>query len=135
MGRNIGAVLVGLIAATVVLMLLETLGHKLYPFPEGIDPKDKAQFIAHFQTLPIGALLYVLVVQAVASLAGGYVTGRIAAPNGNLRLAYILGGILTFFGIINLYTIPHPMWYAVCNILVYIPFVWIGFHLAKSKTS
>lgn len=45
----------------------------------------------------------------------------------------VIGSIFTAFGFINLYTIPHPLWFFVASSLSYIPSALLGASLAYPR--
>jgi uncharacterized membrane protein YccC len=43
--------------------------------------------------------------------------------------ALFVGGILTALGVMNIVSIPHPLWFAVASTLLYIPCSLLGSRL------
>ncbi len=121
------AILAGLISASVVMILIEMLGHQLYPPPANInDPEIMKAFMAN---MPLWAFVFILVAYFLGSIAGGLVTSLIAKEK-QFQLLIILGAILTVLGILNLLMITHPIWFMIASLAMYIPGTYIGHQLS-----
>ena len=123
--RSIIAVIAGLIAGSIVIYLIELAGHALYPPPELFDPMDREAAKEMMDAAPIGSLLMVILAYLVGSFAGGAVAALVPAKS---RLSHSLatGLILMVFGIINLVLLPHPVWFWVLSLIVFVPFAFLG---------
>jgi len=125
--RKVLAVLFGIVAGGVFNMAIVTVSNAVYPLPDGIDPNDFNAFKAHVEAhgMPTGALVMVLVAHAGGSLVSGFVCGLIAT-----RSWYVAGiglGILwTCGGIAMLMILPAPTWFAVADVVLYIPAALLG---------
>lgn len=133
--RSILAVIAGFVAASVVMMLIETVnGHVLYPelgkLAEGMT--DREEIRALLATAPVGAFLVVLFGWALGSLVGGLLAAWIGwdAPHGH---ALILGGLLTLAGIANNLMIPPPWWFWIPTLVVFLPAAYAGARLAPRQ--
>jgi hypothetical protein len=133
--RKVLAVLFGIVAGGVFNMAIVTVSNAVYPLPDGIDPNDFDAFKAHVEAhgMPTGALVMVLVAHAGGSLVSGFVCGLIA-----MRSWYVAGiglGILwTCGGIAMLMILPAPTWFAVADVVLYIPAALIGVRIAGALT-
>lgn len=131
--RDILAVVVGFVVASAVMMAVETLnGHVLYPelgkLAEGMT--DRQAIGSLLAAAPIGALLVVICGWALGSLAGSWVAAWIGrrAP---VRLALVLGGLLTLAGIANNLMVPPPLWFWIASLAVLLPAAYAGGRLAS----
>ena len=89
--RSIGAVVAGFVAASIVMMIVETLnGRVFYPgrakAAEGVTDREVIRAI--FANAPIGALLVVIVGWILGGLAGG----ELVVIQGGFHLKAILMG-------------------------------------------
>jgi hypothetical protein len=127
--RSVGAVLAGLLLGVLLMMGIELVGHVLYPLPAGVDPSDFEALKALLPTLPVGALLLVLLGWTVAPLAGGFTAAWIArrAP---VAHALVVGLFFLAGGVATLLMMPHPLWFAVGGVAVFLPAAYAGSLLA-----
>lgn len=133
--RGVLAVIAGFIAASAVMMVVESInGRVIYPemgrMAEGMT--DREAIRALLATAPVGAFLVVLFGWAAGSLVGGLLAGWIAS---NPAHALVLGGLLTLAGIANNLMIPPPAWFWIPTLLVFIPAAWAGARLAPRGAS
>ncbi len=117
-------------------MAMVMVSNALYPLPAGIDPNDFDAFKAHVEShgLPTGAMLIVLVAHAGGSLVSGWVCGLIA-----MRAWYAaavgMGILWTSAGIAMLLMLPAPTWFAVADVVLYIPAACLGVRLGAALTT
>lgn len=125
MVKNILAVVAGVIGGAIVIWLLEALGHLIVPPPEGMDILDIESVRKHMTELPLISFIMVLVAYAAGSLTGGMLASGIAEKM-KMRQALIAGVVLQFMGIINLILVPHPLWFTIVSLLLYLPLAYLG---------
>ena len=123
--RKILFIIVGILSATVFIYIIESLGHLVYPPSEDLDLKNPDTIKSIMKDVPAGALLFVLLAYALGSFFGGLITAIISKSSKVIN-AIIVGIVLLIFGLINLLIIPHPVWFTVVSILLYIPCAYIG---------
>jgi hypothetical protein len=133
--RSVLAVLAGFVAATVVMLIFESInGHVLYPelgrMAAGVT--DPAAIRAVMASAPLGAFLVVLLGWALGGLLGGLVAARIGS-NAPVAHALVLGAVLTLAGIANNLMIPPPLWFWVVSILLFLPAAFVGARLAPTR--
>jgi hypothetical protein len=127
MVRNILAIVLGFIAGSAFNMALVSVSHVMYPLPEGLDPNNFEALRAHVEAngLPTGALLMVLAAHAGGSFVSGFVCGLVAMRPWYLG-ATLLGILWTCAGVAMLMMLPAPKWFAVADVLLYVPAVLLG---------
>jgi hypothetical protein len=121
--RRIGAVIVGMIVAFLLVAGAEGIAHKIYPPPPGTNMQDMAQVKAFVATLPLSVLLIVLTGWLIATFAATWLAARIA---GTPIPGYIVGALLLCAGIANAFIIPQPVWFSVASIVIYVAATWVG---------
>jgi hypothetical protein len=109
------AVVAGAVVAFSTVALIESIGHRVYPMPAGLDWSKPEQVRAYVDGLPLGALLFVLGGWIVAALVGGLVAAWIARARAVLAAA-IVGAVVLAATVANLAMIPHPTWFAVVGV-------------------
>ncbi|MCG8306272.1 MAG: hypothetical protein MI975_02695 [Cytophagales bacterium] len=118
-------ILAGIITGTILIYLVEMLGHLIYPPPEGLDVNDTEALKDIIKDLPTGALLFVLLAYALGSFGGGLISG-ILSKSSKIINSIIVGAVLMILGFINLFMIPHPVWFSIVSLLLYIPSAYFG---------
>jgi hypothetical protein len=132
--RSIAAVVAGFIAASIVMMIIETInGRVLYPelakAAEGVT--DRETIRALFATAPLGSLLVVIGGWVLGGVIGGWTTARLAsrAKTGH---GLVLGALLTIAGVANNLMLPPPLWFWIASLGVLMPAAYLGTRLARS---
>jgi hypothetical protein len=115
--RKFLAVLAGLFTAVALVALIESLSNRIYPPPEGMDPRNAAQLEAFVQSLPVGALAMILAAWTLGTLAGALVACWIAREK-PLVFASIIGALMLAATVLNLLSIPHPDWFSITAIVL-----------------
>jgi hypothetical protein len=118
MVRSILGVILGLVVATAVFLVFETVGMMLYPLPPGVNLTDQEALRAAIATLPGGALLVVLLGYIVGTFCGAAVAVLVArrAP---VVHALVVCGVVMAAGVANLASLPHPAWFWVAALAAY----------------
>lgn len=124
-------VLAGIVVFMILVMIIQLTGHMLMPPPSDVEltsPDDLAAYIAANPVI----LLPVLVAYIVGSFGGGYVAAAIAKAR---PIAAAVGvGIAGMIGnIVNVNSIPHPLWFVVTSFLIFVPLAWVGGRLAAGR--
>jgi hypothetical protein len=128
--RNILAAFGGLASAILIFMLFEFTSSAVYPTPPGFDYNDAEAMQKYVETLPIGALMLVLAGYISGSFVCGIVLAKLAR-NEKKVLPLIAGAILTLAGFSNVMNIKHSLWFSVLVLVVFIPFVLLGYRLIR----
>ncbi len=118
--RSILSVIVGILAGMVAIFLLQLVGHRLYPPPPGLDPANVEAFKAFVATAPVGMLLSVIVAWAGGAFVGGFVAALLSERRRVLH-GLAVGGIQTLLAIAQLSMIPHPLWFTVLGVSIFLP--------------
>ena len=127
MWKNFLSIVVGLVFGNVGIMLLHKAASYLYPFPEGMDQNNMDHIASYLETAPLGAFFMVVIAHLGGSFLGGLGASLLSK---NMNTAYIVGGLFTVFGIINLTRLPHPLWMW-AEVLFYVPAAYLGFKIIK----
>jgi hypothetical protein len=127
MGRRIAGVVLGLVAAGLVVMLVEGIGQSAFPPSAGFDPNSP-----DLSLVPLPALLSVALAWVLGPLTGGLVATLVGKPAGPLP-ALVLGMFFLAADIANLFVIPSPWWLWVVGLLAPVPAAWAGFAWARRR--
>ncbi len=131
MTRKILAVVFGTVVAVVLIIAIEALGHAVYPTPDGLDFTNPEVLKAYVMDAPIAALLLVLGAWLVAVLVGGLLACFIAKES-PLVYSAIIGGLVLMGTVINLISIPHPLWFSTTSVLAIIATIFVTSRLGSS---
>lgn len=132
MGRKILGVLAGIITGFVIVYLVEMVGHAVYSPPPDMDMTNMEAMKEFVKTLPIGALLFVLAAWTIAAFGGGIVA-IIIAKDKPAVLAAIVGGVILLASAINLFMIPHPVWFSVSAVILILAATFMAAMVGKCK--
>lgn len=133
MFKRIAGVLMGVLAAFLLINASQWVSFRLYPPPPVAGQEDPHALAAWIAGLPAGAFLIVLAGYAAGSFAGGAVATRLSGRP-DVTPAIVVGAILTAAGLGNLMALPHPAWFAAASSLSYVPFAWLGYRGVLSHT-
>lgn len=125
MARNVAAALAGIVTAFVMIMLIEKLGHFIYPPPADLDFSDPDVMRPYIATLPFLALLFPMIAWVVATFAGTVLACKIGTAN-PLAFAAVVGGLVLAGTITNLIMIKHPLWFSLVSLVAVAASAWIA---------
>jgi len=125
MVRRILAVIAGLFAGFLLVTLVEALSPLLFTMLPGLNPKNPESIRQFAEQIPAGSLVVVLLAHALGSFGGGWLAAFIARVK-PVQHALIVGTFVMIAGIVNLAIIPHPLWFSILDVLVYLPSAYLG---------
>jgi hypothetical protein len=128
--KNFFAIVGSLAAAMIIIMLFELLSNSVHPFPKDLDLNNKFLLKEYMSTLPLSVFAIVLSGYIIASFIAGVIIKYISPKSGKI-VPLITGIILTSASIVNLYLIPHPLWFIIINVILCIPMALIGHSLFR----
>jgi predicted MFS family arabinose efflux permease len=115
MARAIIAVIAGVIAAFIAILLVEELGALIVPAGQSPPLTDAAAMAAYLATLPMSAYAFVLAAYAVGSAVGGTVAARMVGRRDS-RTVWVVGALVLAATVANLVMIPHPFWFSIASV-------------------
>ncbi|NVK22119.1 MAG: hypothetical protein HWD86_06345 [Kangiellaceae bacterium] len=132
MGKQILAVIAGVVVGVLTIFAIESINMVRFPWPEGLSMEDTEAFNAYVASLPIDALLTVILAYALGSFVAGFVSAKVATSK-HMVIGIICGALLTVAGIMNIMAIPHPMWFNIVSLIVFIPMAIFGVKMALNE--
>ena len=126
--RNVAAALAGIVTAFVMIMLIEKLGHFIYPPPPDLDFSNPEAIRPYMATLPFLALMFPMLAWITGTFAGSLVACSIATAR-PMAFAIIVGGLVFAGTVSNLIVIPHPLWFSVLSLLGIVASAWLAMRL------
>jgi len=133
-------VIVGIPVGMAFMMFLHWLTTFVYPMPSGVelgnpDPENMARVNEWLGTLPAGAFLLATICHGFGCMLGAVIATFVSSRQ-SLIPAIVVGVVFTAFGIANLFSIPHPSWFPIVDVPVYLVFaVAVGLKLKKKVAS
>jgi hypothetical protein len=124
----------GFVATFATIMLVQTLGHTVYPPPAELDMTDPAATAEFFGNLPVGALLFVLLAYFAGAFLGPFVAKWLGGGSGK-PYALLLGGFVLGGTLVTVYQIPHPSWFIVAAIIGIPIAAWYGAKLGPRRVA
>lgn len=134
MKRSIISVVLGLAVAITTFLITETINHSLHPVPTNLDFKDSIAIKVFYENQPLSMWFLVLAGWIIGSLLCGLLI-KIISRNENKKLPLIAGFILTLSAVANFFSLPHPTWFIVVGLIVFIPSTLLGYKLYKRNTN
>ena len=124
MGRAIVAVVAGIVAAFVVILACESIGHFIVPV--GSAPVGDSERMREFMsTLPITAYAFGLAAYLAGSHVGGFATGFVARSF-RVRGVWVVGALVLASAIANLFLILHPLWFSTATVAFIVLGTWLA---------
>ena len=129
--RKILGVVVGFVVGMIGMMALHMLSMVVYPLPDGVDVNDPESLGAYIPKMPLGAFIMVWLAHGGGAFIASATCTAIAGSRWFVG-AGILGVLFTLAGIANLLMLPHPIWFAVVDVLLYLPLALLACYLLGS---
>jgi hypothetical protein len=130
--RRALAVLAGVGVAIGIVFAVEAINARIYPLP-GTDYSDPEQMRAVMTRLPRAALVIVLLGWGLATVVGAWIAARVAGRRQGP--AWTVGVVLLAAAVFNLLELPHPFWFWVAGVALFLPAAWLGARLAGAVQS
>ncbi len=127
--RQILSVLAGLLTVSIVVGLVQALGHYAIPMPQGLDANDPDVVKNYVDENPM-AMVFVLLSYAAGAFLGGFVATLIAKDNSRSPV-FIIGALYILVTIYMMFIIPSPFWFWVLGIAFW-GLVFVGRTMARN---
>ncbi len=131
--RNILSVIAGLAIAVITFVIVEKTNSSMHPIPADLDFTDSAAVKTFYGNQAISFWLLVLAGWMVGSFLCGLLIKAISKIE-NKTLPIIAGVLLTLSAVANFFALPHPTWFIVVGLLIFIPSTLFGHKLYKINT-
>ncbi|WP_337840946.1 hypothetical protein [Rheinheimera sp.] len=131
----IAAMVTGLVLGSLVNMALIKLNGLLIALPAGVDMTTAEGIRAALPLLQPVHFLLPFLAHALGTLVGAFCAAWLASQYKAWAAAAI--GLLFFCGgVMAARLIPAPFWFIAADLLVaYLPMAWLGYRLARRKSS
>src|SRR4051812_7581316 len=123
MGRIVLAVIVALIVAFGVISIAQMLTAFVVPPPSADVLRDSAATRQYMMSAPAMGYIMVVIGWILGAFAAGFVVTKMSRRESpGITLPIVVGGLMTLGAIVIFVALPHPMWFVVVGLLVFIPF-------------
>lgn len=129
--RNIGAAILGLATAVILVILIEWLGHVIYPPPPDLDTNDADAMRTFYSQLPLLALLFPMIAWFVGTFSGTLLACFIGTAR-PIAFAVAIGTLMLAATISNLILIPHPLWFSIISVAGVAGCAWLAMQFAPN---
>ena len=126
-------VVVGAMSGMILITVGEIGLHMLYPLPAGTDLYDVDSVAKYIGHLPATAFVFELLIYIVSSFLAGLLSSLLSKRE-SARPPVVVGIVLTLAGLYNVINLPQPLWFSVLNLIVYLPFAYLGFLVVRKKS-
>lgn len=123
--RSVLAAVAGVVAAGIVIALMEAIGHTLFPLPGHIDPVHADSLQASMDDIPPGSMLFVIAGWGLGTFFGALAAARLARRFALVH-ACCVGFIMMAMAVIIMTLIPHPTWFFITAIAIFPIATWLG---------
>ena len=114
--KNILSVIIGVVGGSMTVFAIQRFSSFLHPLPPDLDFFDPIAFKEFIASLPMTALLLVILSHVLGAFLGSFFTARLAKSQ-KFNLGLLTTFILFIATISNFSMIPHPMWMMVVDLL------------------
>ena len=130
-GKNVLAVILGLVLGSAVNIALILSGASAIPPPEGVDPTNAESIRESLHLFGPKHFISPFLAHALGTLVGALVAWLVAGSQRDV-LAYVVGAFFLAGGISASFQIPAPAWFVVSDLLLaYLPMAWIATRLGR----
>ena len=112
--RTISAAIIGIITCFVLIYIIEMIGMNLFPVKIKINPKNYNELKSLIDSIPLPALITLIVGHGISLFAGIFVAKKIQNKSAIPFLLVFL--VMLMATISNLAMIPHPLWFKIADI-------------------
>ena len=133
--KNTLAVIIGLFVGSVVNMAIILMSSSVIPPPNGADVTTMEGLKATMHLFEPKHFIFPFLAHAIGTFAGAATTAAIAATN-KTQLALAIGAFFLIGGIVNVFTLPSPIWYNILDIVfAYLPMAYLAKKVVTKKDS
>ena len=108
--HSAGAVLAGLVVASVLIVAVEVFSSIVHPFPPDVDPSDYAVCKAHVARCPAWVLAAAVLAWGLTTFLSAWLATRLGSGR-HFAHGIVVGLILVALVVLNMSMLPYPIWF------------------------
>jgi hypothetical protein len=133
--KNTLAVIIGLFVGSVVNMAIILMSGSVIPPPNGADVTTMEGLKATMHLFEPKHFIFPFLAHSIGTFAGAATTALIAATR-KTELALVIGSFFLLGGIVNVCTLPSPIWYNIIDLaFAYLPMAYFARKIVTGKKS
>jgi hypothetical protein len=134
-GKNILAVIAGVVVGSLVNIVLVNIGPSVVPLPEGADISTMENLRDSMKMFTPVNFIFPFLAHALGTLVGAFIAAKFAASH-NMWFAMCIGVFFLMGGIAAVSMLGGPLWFNVADLLLaYLPMSFLGATLAGRTRS
>ncbi|HRP62492.1 MAG TPA: hypothetical protein PK400_04295 [Phycisphaerales bacterium] len=107
--RSAGAIVVGLVVASILVVAIEFLSLTVHPLPEDFNKESLEDLREYVENCPSWVFAAAIPMWGLTAFISTWITGRL----GNRASAAILGLFLLSMVLLNISMVPYPIWFKI----------------------
>ncbi len=132
-GRNILAVIAGIVGGSIVNMSLIMVSGSVIPPPDGADVTTSEGLKASMHLFKPKHFIMPFLAHSLGTFAGALLAALIAATH-KMKFAMSMGLLFLAGGIASVFMLPSPVWFSIVDLtLAYLPMAYIGGRLGMGR--
>ncbi|MBL7831373.1 MAG: hypothetical protein JNK41_10130 [Saprospiraceae bacterium] len=128
MGEKLIAVVAGMVAAVLCIVLFDGLNHLVYPPPPGFSYENPDMLKKFMFNAPFVSKTILVLGLIIAGITGGFVSSKFDKTS-DQRIPLVVGGLLFVQYAFNFYSIPHPPAITIIGLVMVVPAARFGYLL------
>lgn len=125
-GRNILAVIAGIVGGSIVNMSIIMMSGSVIPPPDGADVTTTEGLKASMHLFQAKHFIMPFLAHALGTFAGALLAALIAATH-KMKFAMSMGLLFLAGGIASVFMLPSPVWFSIVDLtLAYLPMAYLG---------
>jgi hypothetical protein len=132
MGRLIGGIVAGVVAAFATIWAIEMVHHLLYPLPNNVRLTDNAGLARYIAGMSLPQMLFVAGGWLAGALVGGVVAAKIARRTAG---AWAVAGVVALAGLANILYVAHPLFLQISAIAAPLVGGWLATRAVHGRTA
>ena len=132
--KSILAVIIAIIAGSLVNMIFIELGPMLIPPPSGLDLTTEEGLVAAMRLMEPKHFIFPFLAHALGTFVGAFIAARFS-ENRKKTKSMIIGVVFLIGGVQMVFILPTtPVWFVITDLLLaYLPFAYAGYLLALTS--
>lgn len=128
MGEKLIAIVAGMVAAVIGLVIFEGINNLVYPLPAGFNYNNSEMLKSFHFNAPVISKIITVFGYSFSGVAGGFVASKFDKTS-DQWVPLIVGALLFVQYSYNFYTIPHPVIIIMASLVLIVPSAWLGYLL------